>query len=251
MSTYERIRSKQTLRRNRILKRILTLVILCLLLAGSYHVLRQPQLSFGIIYITGIEQLLRDDILFLTGLKEPVNFFVFDKDHAEEMLKKDIRIKNASITYEFPNIVNIVIEEEQPLFYLASDYGYVSISSQKQVMSAGKSIKNADAPIISGLSGKNIFIGDIINDIKILHVFDFLYSIDNLSRLKISEVNIYNETSVKIIDLSGRSYLLGDIRGIKEKSIVFCALLKELSEKNLAIEFADLSYAKPYIKIKQ
>ena len=251
MSTYERIREKQTSRRNRILKRIMMLILLCLLVAGGYYALRQPQLSFGIVYVTGTEKLLREDILFLTGLKEPVNFFVLDKNQVEGTLKKDIRIKNASVSYEFPNIINIAIQEEQPLFYLASSYGYVSISSQKEVMSAGKSIKNADAPIVSGVAGKNVFVGDIINDIKIIHIFDFLDSLDSFSRLKISEVNVYDSTSIKVIDIAGRPYFLGDVKQIKEKAPVLCALVKELSEKNLAVEFVDLSYAKPYIKIKQ
>lgn len=251
MSTYERIREKQSSRRKSFFKKIVIFFLFCAFIAGGYYALRQPQFAFGIIYISGNEQLARDDILFLTGLKEPVNLFLLDKTELENTLIKDARIKNAKIAYDFPNVVRIMIEEEKPVFYIACNYGYISVSSKKEVLSADKSIKSADAPIVSGLSGKNLFVGDIIDDNKMLHIFDFLDSLDALSRSRISEVNVFDSTSIKIIDLSGRPYFLGDIQAMQSKAPTFAALVKEFSEKNLAVEFVDLSYAKPYIKIKQ
>ena len=251
MSTYDRIKEEQKIRRNKLLKRIFTLLLLALFAIGGYKLLCQPWFSFGTLYITGTEKLMRDDILFLTQLEEPVNFFVMDKTEIKKNLEKDIRIKKADVNYEFPNIININIIEEKPLFYAECQYGYIGVNTAGTVLNAAKSIKDGDAPILSGITCKSPFIGDTVYEENFVFIKDFLNSLDLNARYFVSEINVDNSSKVKIIDRLGRPYLLGDIKNIIEKSRAFGAVIKEFSQKNVAVEFVDLSYSKPYIKIKK
>lgn len=249
--TYERIRKKRAEKLKDIFKKIAFLIIFALFLLGGYVLLHQSWLSFGTIYITGAEKMSREEILFLTGLKEPVNLFIVDRDAVHKSLASDLRIKNASVGYELPNILHIDIEEKKPIFYVMSSYGYVALDMEGVVINAAGNIKDAAAPVVSGVSIGSEFVGDQITKGEVAQLIVFLNMLDQSAQNNISEINVSPEGKVKIFDLPGRWYLMGDIDGLGQKAKSFSAMVKEFSKKNLSVEFADLSYSKPYIKIKR
>jgi len=188
--------------------------------------------------------------LELTNLQEPANLFLVSSKNVETILANDLRIKSVKTRYELPNIFHIDIIEAKPLFYVISNYGFVSVREDGTIISAEKNIKEGNAIFLSGVTVKNHFIGDKIDDENVGLVVEFLNNIDSNLRNQISEFNIYDEKKAKVIDLMGRNYLLGEVQNIPTKSEVFSAIIKEVLEKNIAVEFVDLSYSKPYIKIR-
>ncbi len=251
MSTYDRIKEQRTLRKKRLAKRMAIFVVMVSFAVGTYFFLHQPWLAFGSVYVTGLEKISREEVLFLTGLKEPVNLFVLEKKEIQHVLDSDLRVKKASVSYELPNLLHIDIVEEQPLFYVMSDYGFVSVNASGQVIAAGKNVKDAGAIIVSGLSAGNVFVGDQVVDGKLNYVLQFLNNLDSTVRNELSEFNVDKNSRARIIDLSGRIYILGETNNVEKKSADFSAILKEILKKNIAVEFVDLSYSKPYIKIKK
>lgn len=234
----------------RFLKKIAILSFICSSFVAIYFLLCQPWFSFGRVYITGVQQISRQDILSLTGLKEPVNLFLVDKKNIEHILANDLRIKKADVYYELPNVLHINITEETPLFYAKSNYGFVSVNNDCVVIGATKNIKDALAPVVTGISSGNSFVGDRLAGLETNFAKDFLDALDAGSRSKVSELNITGGKA-KIFDLAGRPYIIGEMSEAGKKAAAFCAIIKEITEKNLAVEFVDLSYSKPYIKIKQ
>jgi cell division protein FtsQ len=232
------------------LKKAALFIVIVLFLSGLYFLLRQPWFSFGAVYITGAEKTRREEILFLTGLKEPVNLFIVDCEVIHKSLMSDLRIKNARVGYELPNILHIDIEEKKPAFYVASSYGYAAIDELGLVIGAAGNIKDGAAPVLSGVSIGNGFVGDQITEGKIAKILDFLNTLDQNAKNNIAEINISDAGKVKIFDLPGRWYIMGEIGELGQKAKSFSAMIKEFAKKNPAVEFADLSYSKPYIKIK-
>ncbi len=250
-STYERIREKRAVRRKRFFKKLMLIIFTIASFIGVYFLLHQPWLAFGNVYVSGTKSLLREEILFLANIQEPVNLFLLKSKDIEETLKKDLRIKNVQTGYQLPNVFYINIEEEQPLFYVKSNYGFISVNSKAKVFSAAKSIKNSLAPIVTGISSEKSYIGDTITDKMLLQIYEFLNTLGEVTKNKISEINIYDNTKVKIIDVAGRPYFLGEIKGLNDKIQQFSGIINEFSQKNVDVEFIDLSYSKPYIKIRK
>ncbi|MDR3349232.1 MAG: FtsQ-type POTRA domain-containing protein [Acidaminococcales bacterium] len=251
MSTYERIQKKRKENRNNIFKKILVFLAGALFLVCGYILLRQPWFSFGAVYITGAEKIRREEILFLTGLKEPANLFIIDCNLIRQSLINDLRIKNALVRYELPYVLHIDIEEKKPVFYVASSYGYVALDAQGLVIGAAGNIKDGAAPVLSGVNIGNGFVGDQINKDEIAQMLAFLNMLDQNVLNNIAEINISGTGKVKIFDLPGRWYIMGGIGELGQKAKSFSAMIKEFAKKNPAVEFADLSYNKPYIKIKR
>lgn len=250
MSTYKRIKEKRWQRRWEFFKKIIVSILLGMFLGVGFGILHKPWFAFGTIYITGTEKISKNEILELTKLQEPANLFLVNSNNVETILSNDLRIKSVKTRYELPNIFHIDLVEAQPLFYVISNYGFVSVREDGIIISAEKNIKEGNAIILSGVSVNNHFIGDKIEDENIKLVVEFLNNIDSNLRNQISEFNIYDEKKSKIIDLMGRNYILGEVKNIPSKARVFSAIIKEVLEKNIAVEFVDLSYSKPYIKIR-
>ncbi len=251
MSTVERIQEKRLVKRRIKFKKIAMYALTAVSFVALFFLLRQPWFAFGTVYITGTERLSRQEILALTGLKEPVNLIILDKANVEHILTNDLRIKKAAVSYELPNILRIDILEEAPFFYIKTSYGFAGVRSDGKLMSAGKNIKDALAPVLTGVSIGNTFVGDTVSTKEINYFRDFLTTAGTEARGKIAEIHINSSGKAKIFDLSGVPYIIGDLTEAGKKSMTFSAIVKEINEKNLAVEFADLSYSKPYIKIKK
>lgn len=251
MSTYKRIKEKTWQKRQEFLKKLILSMSIGVVVGLMIGVLHKPWFHFGTVYVTGTEKITRSQLLELVDLKEPINLFLLDTKKVDKILVNDLRIKSVNTKYEFPNVFYIDIVEAQPLFYVNSNYGFVSIREDGIIISAEKNIKEGNAIILSGVSVGNNFIGDKVDNVNIKLVVEFLNNIDVNLRNQVSEFCIYEENKAKVIDLMGRTYLLGDMQNILAKSEVFSAIMKEVLDKNIAVEFADLSYSKPYIKIKE
>ena len=250
MSTYERIKQNRHKKRNRLFKRIGFLILIITFCMGTYWFLLQPWAAFGNIYITGNEKIQREEIVYLIKLSEPVNLFLINKNQVEETLKNDLRIKSVETSYELPNIFHIGIEEEKILFYVESNYGFVAVIPDGRIIMVNKNIKDEFAPIVTGISVKNKFVGDNIKNENTEQLFLFLNTLDNYTKDNISELNIYENNKMKVIDMKGNYYFFGALEDTQKKAVDFIAILKEVTEKNLIIDFVDLSYSKPYIKMK-
>ncbi len=251
MSTYERIKKGQKKRRNKFIKKISFFFVFIFAAFGVYFLVHQKWFSFGTVYITGNKNIKHSEIMFLAGLEEPVNLLLVDKDRIKNILDNDLRIESVDISYELPAVLHIDVREQKSLVYIMSDYGFVAVSPNKKVVEATKNIKSGSAIIVTGISLGHIFVGDVISNEMVNHIIDFLNDIDEDTKNKTSEINFYGDKEIKIVDLSGNDYFLGSVKDIKSKVNNFSAIIKEVNEKNMEIEFVDLSYSNPYIKIKK
>lgn len=82
-------------------------------------------------------------------------------------------------------------------------------------------------------------------------IVTFLSKLDKALLSRISEISVDRQNNVKIIMLSGVPILVGDIDRLEEKVVTFITICNEIQSKNINGYYIDLTFTKPYIKVKQ
>ena len=218
-STRERLRKERRRRRVRLLRFICFCIICAALLAAGWHWVRQPGFAFGSINVEGSDKVTAKDILQISGVQEPVNLFVISPWQVQKALTHDVRFEKV-------------------------DYTGV-------VMEVSDGIKDANAPVLSGIVTGNIYFGDRIGEKQVLLILEFLSQLDRDTVAHISEIAVDQQNNVKFYLQYGYPILLGDVYKIMDKLNLFVTVFNEIKAKNIQAEFIDLTFTKPYIKLKQ
>ena len=118
-------------------------------------------------------------------------------------------------------------------------------------MSVSDGIKEADAPVLSGVVTGNIFFGDTIKEKNVLEILGFLSKLDKEVTDSISEIAVDGGNNVKFNLRYGYPILLGNADNISDKLDIFITVFNDIKTKNIRAEYIDLTFAKPYIKLRQ
>ena len=136
--------------------------------------------------------------------------------------------------------------------YIACSYkGYAQVDYNGVVMSVSDGIKEADAPVLSGVVTGNIFFGDTIKEKNVLEILGFLSKLDKEVTDSISEIAVDGSNNVKFNLRYGYPILLGNADNISDKLDIFITVFNDIKTKNIRAEYIDLTFAKPYIKLRQ
>lgn len=247
------MRTKTPKRKNKVLEdlwKILRLLVLIAVLVCVRYAFQMPAFSFGAVDIRPVPtNISRADILTVAGISEPANLFTLDKKEVERKLTGDLRIKKASLGYQFPATVVIYVDENKPLAYVKSPYAFFEVDYDGKILSVGKGIRQASIPIISGIDEDAAFVGDTVVSPIIKDIMGFLQLLSESNRSIISEIHV-NADSVKIMTLNKLKVHLGKPEKIQDKAEVFDLVMQKIKQQNLVVEYIDLSYARPFIKIK-
>lgn len=251
-STRERLRKERRRRRVRLLRFICFCIICAALLAAGWHWVRQPGFAFGSINVEGSDKVTAKDILQISGVQEPVNLFVISPWQVQKALTHDVRFEKADVSYSWPGVMRVKITERRPAVYLACSYnGYAKVDYTGVVMEVSDGIKDANAPVLSGIVTGNIYFGDRIGEKQVLLILEFLSQLDRDTVAHISEIAVDQQNNVKFYLQYGYPILLGDVYKIMDKLNLFVTVFNEIKAKNIQDEFIDLTFTKPYIKLKQ
>lgn len=94
-------------------------------------------------------------------------------------------------------------------------------------------------------------LGDRIGEKQVLLILEFLSQLDRDTVAHISEIAVDQQNNVKFYLQYGYPILLGDVYKIMDKLNLFVTVFNEIKAKNIQAEFIDLTFTKPYIKLKQ
>ena len=252
LSTKERLCLERQKRRLRLLKITIGFFCFVCIVVGSYQVVHQPWFSFGNIDIVGNQNVKNEDVIKTLNLQGPVNLFLIDRNRVKRVLEQDFRIEKVEVSYFWPNIMNIGITERQPAFYIKCAYGgFAQVDFTGRVLSVTKGIKDASVPFVSGVSIGNAYLADKVPNNDVGKIVTFLSKLDKALLSRISEISVDRQNNVKIIMLSGVPILVGDIDRLEEKVVTFITICNEIQSKNINGYYIDLTFTKPYIKVKQ
>lgn len=251
-STRERLKANRKKRRLRLLRLFFIAAIITGALAGAWRWANSPGTAFGSIVIEGTSQLTQSELLSMCGTQEPVNLFVVSPSAIEKAIANDVRFEKAETEYFWPGVLVVRVKERIPALYIACSYkGYAQVDYNGVVMSVSDGIKEADAPVLSGVVTGNIFFGDTIKEKNVLEILGFLSKLDKEVTNSISEIAVDSSNNVKFNLRYGYPILLGNADNISDKLDIFITVFNDIKTKNIRAEYIDLTFAKPYIKLRQ
>lgn len=251
-STRERLKANRKKRRLRLLRLFFIAAVITGALAGAWRWATSPGTAFGSIVIEGTSQLTQSELLSMCGTQEPVNLFVVSPSAIEKAIANDVRFEKAETEYFWPGVLVVRVKERIPALYIAcSSKGYAQVDYNGVVMSVSDGIKEADAPVLSGVVTGNIFFGDTIKEKNVLEILGFLSKLDKEVTDSISEIAVDSGNNVKFNLRYGYPILLGNADNISDKLDIFITVFNDIKTKNIRAEYIDLTFAKPYIKLRQ
>lgn len=251
-STRERLKANRKKRRLRLLRLFFIAAVITGALAGAWRWATSPGTAFGSIVIEGTSQLTQSELLSMCGTQEPVNLFVVSPSAIEKAIANDVRFEKAETEYFWPGVLVVSVKERIPALYIACSYkGYAQVDYNGVVMSVSDGIKEADAPVLSGVVTGNIFFGDTIKEKNVLEILGFLSKLDKEVTDSISEIAVDSGNNVKFNLRYGYPILLGNADNISDKLDIFITVFNDIKTKNIRAEYIDLTFAKPYIKLRQ
>ena len=251
-STRERLKANRKKRRLRLLRLFFIAAVITGALAGAWRWATSPGTAFGSIVIEGTSQLTQSELLSMCGTQEPVNLFVVSPSAIEKAIANDVRFEKAETEYFWPGVLVVRVKKRIPALYIACSYkGYAQVDYNGVVMSVSDGIKEADAPVLSGVVTGNIFFGDTIKEKNVLEILGFLSKLDKEVTDSISEIAVDSGNNVKFNLRYGYPILLGNADNISDKLDIFITVFNDIKTKNIRAEYIDLTFAKPYIKLRQ
>jgi cell division protein FtsQ len=251
-STRERLKANRKKRRLRLLRLFFIAAVIIGAFAGAWKWATSPGTAFGSIVIEGTSQLTQSELLSMCGTQEPVNLFVVSPSAIEKVIANDVRFEKAETEYFWPGVLVVRVKERIPALYIACSYkGYAQVDYNGVVMNVSDGIKEADAPVLSGVVTGNIFFGDTIKEKNVLEILKFLSKLDKEVTDSISEIAVDGSNNVKFNLRYGYPILLGNADNISDKLDIFITVFNDIKTKNIRAEYIDLTFAKPYIKLRQ
>lgn len=251
-STRERLKANRKKRRLRLLRLFFIAAVIIGAFAWAWRWATSPGTAFGSIVIEGTSQLTQSELLSMCGTQEPVNLFVVSPSAIEKAIANDVRFEKAETEYFWPGVLVVRVKERIPALYIACSYkGYAQVDYNGVVMSVSDGIKEADAPVLSGVVTGNIFFGDTIKEKNVLEILGFLSKLDKEVTDSISEIAVDSGNNVKFNLRYGYPILLGNADNISDKLDIFITVFNDIKTKNIRAEYIDLTFAKPYIKLRQ
>ncbi len=251
-STRERLKANRKKRRLRLLRLFFIAAVIIGALAGAWRWATSPGTAFGSIVIEGTSQLTQSELLSMCGTQEPVNLFVVSPSAIEKAIANDVRFEKAETEYFWPGVLVVRVKERIPALYIACSYkGYAQVDYNGVVMNVSDGIKEADAHVLSGVVTGNIFFGDTIKEKNVLEILGFLSKLDKEVTDSISEIAVDSGNNVKFNLRYGYPILLGNADNISDKLDIFITVFNDIKTKNIRAEYIDLTFAKPYIKLRQ
>lgn len=246
-------RKQQKTRKKRRLnwKKALLLVASIALLVASYVLLHQPWLVFGRLQLTGSQIITMEDVENLGDIPEPLNIFNVNRTHLKQALEEDYRVEKVDISFAWPNVLRITVTDRKPALYVACEDGrFAKLDPTGHVIDVSNGIQDGTAPFFSGWSTANVDLGDVVEDEEIQGLLGFLGKLDGELKARIEEIYIDDQYRLRLYLQDGVPIIVGTYENAEKKISQFHAICQELEQNKIKAEYIDLTYEKPYIRLK-
>lgn len=228
---------------------IVLILVLVILIAGMLF-MRSSYFAVGEVIVEGNRYITAEDVYRIAEIPERVNIFNLNTSDIRGRLLKDLRIAQVDVSRHFPGTIVIHITERKPVTYVASSYGFLELDAQGTVLAAFKNLKNMNVPIITGVRLDNEYVSDQIENPTIRGIVNYLSQLDELALNQISEIHIRSPEQVIAYTVTAVEIRLGTSEKLSDKVKSTNIVLHEIHDKKMNVEYIDLTYASPYIKLK-
>lgn len=229
-------------------KGFMVFLILLALASIIYSIYDHSYMKISQIYITGNDISPDTEIIGQIGNPIGKNILLYKPHDHESDITELPYIENANIKKVFPNLLNISVEENYPLFYQNIDGKDFYISNKSLLI--GEDIGEFDKSMLKEIKGANLRkqIGENFtgSDASL----KFLNAIQNFWYFnEVNQLNLENKAQIGII-LKDIDVKFGDLNDIDYKLKVLDNILNDAEEKSIAVTEIDLGNGKnPIVKV--
>ncbi|MBM6832348.1 FtsQ-type POTRA domain-containing protein [Megamonas hypermegale] len=240
-------KSRQFISKRNIVRGLIGLFSILMLI----FIINSPLLKIGYVKVTGNSYLPREDVLQIARIKEPLNIFSVQTDVIQGYLQNDLRIDTAKVWRDFPNCLNIEITERLPVAVMNCNYGYVNLDKNSVVIDIYTDAKKIQKPVITGIVLQDVYIGDSVSDDIVKKILVYLGLLNDEVLNQIRQVNIVNKDHIELYTVKGTKIILGNLNNVEKIAEKTQEIFKDMSTTTIPVEYIDLSYSRPVLKIKQ
>ena len=240
------IRRRRTF--GRLFRGIIFLIVSAAVLSFFVYV---PFFTLDEIKLVGAKYLTTEDILKVGEIYMGEPLFKLETDQVQSRLSKDLRIEEVSVRRELPHTLEVTIKERRPIATVACNYGYLDLDHDGTVLDSYKSLKAMDIPMINGVSVRDLYIGDKVDDENIKKILDFLQRLNEETLNRISEVAFVEEDYIVMYTATERAVQIriGKLERLDEKARLTEDFLRDLETNPHPVEYVDFNYTAPFIKL--
>ncbi|MEE3455639.1 MAG: cell division protein FtsQ/DivIB, partial [Succiniclasticum sp.] len=139
-----------------------------------------------------------------------------------------------------------------PVLYVITDYGnYAKLDKTALVMEMSDGIKDASVPRLAGVACGNAFIGDTLQNDMIREVLSFMEKLQPDAKEQIADLSVDAEKKLTVHMRYGFPVILGSVNELAGKAELFMTVFNEMKGKKVQIEYMDLQYSKPFVRLRQ
>ena len=242
------IRRRRTF--GRLFRGIIFLLVSAAVLSFFVYV---PFFTLENIKLVGAKYLTQDDILKVGEIYMGEPLFRLETDQVQSRLAKDLRVEEVTVRRELPHTLEITLKERRPIATVMCNYGYLDLDHDGTVLDSYKSLKTMQIPMINGVTVRDLYIGDKVDDELIKKILDFLQRLDEDTLNRISEVAFVEEDYVVMYTATERAVQIriGKLERLDEKARLTEDFLRDLETNPHPVEYVDFNYTAPFIKLAQ
>jgi len=192
-----------------------------------------PWFELKVLNISGNEDLSKDEVLKLSGLRLKRNVFKIDLKDVAKRVERDKRVKSVELKRVFPGEIQVRVEEKKPdlLVNLKSSPELYGLSAEGEVIPL-KERGSYDLPLINGIESKSFKPYTRIGNAEIQTALSFYKIVkeENPTFLeKISEINLEDKDNLVVIMVKTGNRIFFGAGDFKEKFKRFIWLSKDLA----------------------
>ena len=221
---------KRKKRKTKLIIMLMTIIIVCIIA----YISTSPTLKIKKISIKGNEQLTKEKVQEIAGIKTGDNIFFKIGKVLEAKLEQNGCVEEAKVRKIYPNTVEIELTERKKQFQIKTETeNYIYIDEQGYIV--GNSTEKLGVPTIIGMSIKETEINSIkrLEEKDLEKMENILQILDECKKIeivdKITEINVESEYLVKL-ENEGIIINLGDSYDLKNKMYYVSAILKQEKE---------------------
>lgn len=220
-----------------------SLFFMVIIILALFFLLQSTFFNISTMSVEGNKLLATQDILKLTGINPGTNIFKANLSTAEEKIKMNPLVKEVTLNRKLPNKVVVSITERKPVGLIPDKNRFIEVDSEGVFLGTLNNLSKVNLPIITGDNAIKGQPGDKIATDKIMAAISYVIAIPRDVKDTVAEIHVQDMNQITIYTLDRFQVRLGGTDKIKEKALLYQALIKQSGgEKIEYIDIADVDH---------
>lgn len=221
----------------------IVLILLLCLFTTFYLLLYTDIFVIKDIKVSGNDYVSQKDIIRLSQLEAGANIFKFNTNNIENQIERHPFIKDAQITRNLPNTIQLsIVEREVTGVIPYRDGNFIYLDEEGVVMDQSETLNTYNVPIITGLENASFMIGNPIEIVPSKLKDSFIGTLSTLKKNHImdaiSEIHFLEDGTIHLYTNEGSVIKVGTNIILKEK----LDFIKSFIAQSRANVIVDLSH---------